>query len=131
MPIRMRTSFTITILALTACAFLAREAIATGATETHRHVVVVVWDGMRPDFVTRENTPTLWKLARGGVVFRNHHSTFLSATNVNGTAIATGLYPNHNGIFANFTYQPQIDATKCIDMATLPAVRKGDEISGG
>src|SRR5947209_7700781 len=23
-----------------------------------RHVVVVVWDGMRPDFVTKENTPT-------------------------------------------------------------------------
>jgi hypothetical protein len=24
-----------------------------------RHVVIVVWDGMRPDFVSEESTPTL------------------------------------------------------------------------
>src|SRR4029077_11158357 len=33
------------------------------AKPEHR-IVVVVWDGMRPDFVTEQNTPTLWKLAR-------------------------------------------------------------------
>ncbi|HZR78259.1 MAG TPA: hypothetical protein VFA58_03580, partial [Chthoniobacterales bacterium] len=35
-----------------------------------RHVVVIVWDGMRPDFVTEQNTPALWRLARSGVIFR-------------------------------------------------------------
>jgi predicted AlkP superfamily pyrophosphatase or phosphodiesterase len=34
-----------------------------------RHVVVIVWDGMRPDFVSEENTPGLWKLAHEGVIF--------------------------------------------------------------
>ena len=33
-----------------------------------RHVVVIVWDGMRPDFVSEQNTPALWKLARSGVI---------------------------------------------------------------
>ncbi len=28
------------------------------------HVVVLVWDGLRPDFVTEEDAPTLFKLAR-------------------------------------------------------------------
>lgn len=55
-----------------------------------RHVVVVVWDGMRPDFINEQNTPTLWRLAKEGVVFRNHHAVYLSATNVNGVALATG-----------------------------------------
>jgi hypothetical protein len=41
-----------------------------------RHVVVIVWDGMRPDFVTKENTPALWKLSREGVTFRNHHAVY-------------------------------------------------------
>src|SRR3954467_3374402 len=41
------------------------SAIAFGETESRRddrHVVVVVWDGMRPDFISERNTPALWKL---------------------------------------------------------------------
>ena len=34
-----------------------------------RLVVVVVWDGLRPDFLTPEVTPTLLGLAGGGVWF--------------------------------------------------------------
>lgn len=63
------------------------------AAPSERHVVVVVWDGMRPDFVNERNTPTLWKLAQEGVTFQSHHSVYLTATNVNGAAIATGVYP--------------------------------------
>src|SRR5207302_10177535 len=59
---------------------------------TPRRVVVVVWDGMRRDMVSEKNTPTLWKLAQDGVTFRNHHSVYPSATNVNGTTMATGVY---------------------------------------
>ena len=41
----------------------------------------------------RKTRPTLWKLAHEGVVFRNHHAVYPSATNVNGTALVTGVYP--------------------------------------
>jgi arylsulfatase A-like enzyme len=102
----------------------------TGRTN-ERHVVIVVWDGMRPDFVSAETTPTLWKLAREGVLFRNHHSVYPSATNVNGTAIATGNYPGHSGILANHVYRPGIDPLKSIDVESAAVVQKGDEISGG
>ncbi|HEV3243059.1 MAG TPA: alkaline phosphatase family protein [Chthoniobacterales bacterium] len=96
-----------------------------------RHVVVVVWDGMRPDFVSEQNTPALWKLAQSGVTFRNHHSVFPSATIVNGTAINTGVYPNRSSIRVNHDYLPQIDARKSIDVESARVVRKGDELSGG
>jgi len=33
-------------------------------SETKHHVVVVVWDGMRPDFISEETTPALAKLAK-------------------------------------------------------------------
>ena len=95
------------------------------------HVVVVVWDGMRPDFVSENHTPTLWKLAREGVTFRNHHAAYLSATVVNGTAIATGCYPSHSGIFANYIFRPEIAPDKMIDAGLPEVVRKGDELSGG
>lgn len=96
-----------------------------------RHVVVVVWDGMRPDFVSEQNTPTLWKLAHEGVTFRNHHSVYPSATNVNGTALITGVYPGRNGIIANHVYRPDIDSRHAIDVENPSVVSKGDDLSGG
>src|SRR5438874_4442688 len=106
---------------------------APGAEEPHesRHVVIVVWDGMRPDFVSEQNTPSLWKLARDGVTFRNHHSVYPSATMVNGTALVTGVYPGKNGIIANHVYRPDIDPHHAIDVELPAVVKKGDELSGG
>jgi predicted AlkP superfamily pyrophosphatase or phosphodiesterase len=93
--------------------------------------VVVVWDGMRPDFVSEQNTPTLWKLAHEGVTFRNHHSVYPSATMVNGTALITGVYPGRNGIIANHVYRPDIDSRHAIDVENPAVVKRGDELSGG
>src|SRR5437764_982075 len=84
-------------LAIFSAAFFA----TTIAAAPEKHVVVVVWDGMRPDFVTEQNAPTLWKLAQSGVFFQNHHSVYPSATIVNGTAIVTGNSPSHDAILAN------------------------------
>ncbi|MGA8469994.1 MAG: alkaline phosphatase family protein [Pseudolabrys sp.] len=107
------------------------SAAAVVPAKPERHVVVVVWDGMRPDFVTEQNTPTLWKLAREGITFRNHHAVFPSATMVNGTAIVTGVYPGKNGIIANHVYRPDIDPHHSIDVELPAVVKKGDEVSGG
>ncbi|WP_160164700.1 alkaline phosphatase family protein [Pedosphaera parvula] len=96
-----------------------------------KHVVVVVWDGMRPDFVSPENTPNLWKLAADGVTFANHHPVYLSATEVNATAIATGGYPGNSGVIANKEYRPEIDVRKMIHMESVDSIRKGDEVTGG
>src|SRR5256885_14004120 len=104
---------------------------AADSVREGRYVVVVVWDGMRPDFVSEQNTPTLWKLAQAGVTFRNHHSVYPSATIVNGTAINTGVYPSRSGVLANHDYRPEISARKSIDVETVGVVRKGDELSGG
>jgi arylsulfatase A-like enzyme len=102
----------------------------TGVRGSHR-VVLVVWDGMRPDFVTSEDTPTLWKLAGDGVIFRNHHSAYFSATNVNGTVLATGMYPARTGLIANLEFRPSINSHKPIDVSLSKIVSKGDELSHG
>jgi arylsulfatase A-like enzyme len=99
--------------------------------KSERHVVIVVWDGMRPDFVSEQNTPALRELAREGVTFRNHHAVYPSATMVNGTALVTGVYPSKNGIIANHVYRPDIDLSRAIDVEIPAVVNKGDELSGG
>jgi arylsulfatase A-like enzyme len=101
------------------------------ATETSNHVVLVTWDGMRPDFVTEQIAPTLYSLVQRGVFFSHHHAVYLSATEVNGTAISTGAYPAHDGIIANSEFRPRIDPHKPIHTETFADVRKGDELTGG
>lgn len=123
----MRNGWTRFSLVILSAVFLT----ATAAAAPEKHVVVVVWDGMRPDFVTEQNTPTLWKLAQSGVFFRNNHSVYPSATIVNGTAIVTGNYPNHDGILANHVYRADLDARKSIDVENAQVVRKGDDVSAG
>jgi arylsulfatase A-like enzyme len=93
--------------------------------------ILVVWDGMRPDFVTPELTPTLWTLRQQGVWFAQHHPVYPSSTEVNGTALATGVFPAHSHIIANNEYRPEIDPLKPFPTQSLPAVRRGDEVSGG
>jgi predicted AlkP superfamily pyrophosphatase or phosphodiesterase len=105
--------------------------LAEDASKFDRHVVVVVWDGMRPDFVSEETTPTLWKLAREGVTFRNHHAVYPSATQVNGTALVTGVYPGRSSVIANYAYLPEIDRKRSISVENPTVVGKGDELSGG
>jgi arylsulfatase A-like enzyme len=104
---------------------------AADKPRSDRHIVVIVWDGMRPDFVTEKTTPTLWKLAREGVTFRNHHPVYPSATQVNGTALVTGVFPGRNGIIANYVYRPEIDPARSINVESPRAVSRGDELSGG
>ena len=104
------------------------SAFAAGKAE---HIVVIVWDGMRPDFISQEHTPTLYQLAHDGVRFEKHHAVYGSSTEVNGTALATGAYPQHSGIIANKEYRPDIDSQKAIDTQSAEAIRKGDQLSKG
>ena len=86
---------------------------------------------MRPDFATEKYAPTLDKLAHDGVRFRNHHAVYPTATDVNGVALATGCYPNRNGLAANLEFRPAINSRQPIDMGDPDSIRHGDEISGG
>lgn len=99
--------------------------------EKAEHVVVMVWDGMRPDFVTEQFTPNLYRLAHAGVTFAHHHPTYPSSTEVNGAALATGDYPSRSGLIANHEFRPAINPKKPISTEKLKAVRQGDEVSSG
>jgi arylsulfatase A-like enzyme len=118
-------------LALLACLLPAAILSETEPATSDRHVVVIVWDGMRPDFVTERYTPTLWKLAQEGVTFPQHHSVYPTATNVNGAAIATGVYPNRNSLLANSEFRPRIDPRNAFENGDAPIIEKGDQVTGG
>src|SRR5215469_8349941 len=108
--------------------FAGINAFAAGKAE---HVVVVVWDGMRPDFVSPQYTPTLYELARRGTFFMRNHAVYVSTTEVNGTALATGMFPEHSGIIANVEYRPDLNWLSSYATEALEIVRRGDAASQG
>ncbi len=69
-----------------------------------RIVILMVWDGLRPDSVTARDTPNLFAMGREGVRFDRHHSIYPTLTMVNAAALATGANPGENGILANQMY---------------------------
>ena len=120
------------VLALLSVLAVGIPAEAGAAAETAtRHVVMVVWDGLRPDFVSPQYTPTLHELARRGTFFRRHHCSYVSSTEVNGTALATGAHPAHSGILANSQYRPDLSWLGPFGTEQLDPVRRGDLLSGG
>ncbi len=116
----MRTYFATVLF----CLSVIRCVHAAPASE--RHVVLMVWDGMRPDFVNATNTPTLFALAKGGVFFTNNHPVYVSSTEVNGTGLATGVYPEHSGIIGNREFRPSLDPSAPIATESLDAMRQAD-----
>jgi len=90
--------------------FVAAPTRAQDSTAAHRGrgriVVLMVWDGLRPDFVTQRDTPNLFRMAREGVRFDRHHAIFPTLTMVNATALATGAPPGVNGLEGNVFYVP-------------------------
>lgn len=70
-------------------------------------VIIFVWDGLRPDSVTTQNTPNLANLRdQSGVNFTDNHAVFPTFTMMNGAAFATGAYPGTHGFYGNTEYQP-------------------------
>ncbi len=84
-----------------------------GAPRPARIFVLMVWDGLRPDFVTAARTPNLFAMEHAGVRFARHHAVYPTITMVNAATIATGAYPGGTAIFGDRMYlAPRLRAMK-------------------
>jgi predicted AlkP superfamily pyrophosphatase or phosphodiesterase len=86
-------------------------------------VILISIDGFRADYLTQYSHPTIDMLAREGVRARWMQPSYPSLTFPNHYAIATGLYPEHNGIVTNDMYDPVFDAR--FTMGKREEVRNG------
>ena len=106
---------------------LAQESVKPRA----EHVVLVIWDGMRPDFIREDLTPNAAALAKSGTFFAKNHSTYITSTEGNGSVLATGMLPRNNGIIANREYRPEVNLIKPVDTQYPWPVRVGDAVHSG
>ncbi|MEO8998309.1 MAG: alkaline phosphatase family protein [Rhodanobacter sp.] len=83
----------------------AQATSSTRGSKPHR-VILFVWDGMRPDAVSAEDTPNLLALAQRGSRFADNHSTYPTFTMSNASTFATGAFPGPLGFYGNRFWAP-------------------------
>jgi arylsulfatase A-like enzyme len=123
----IRALFALVLLVALVATMAAERAQAGRATLN----IVLVLDGLRPDAITPEETPTLWRLRREGVNFINSHSVFPTVTRVNATAIATGTHPGRNGIVGNTLYVRAVDPNHAFGNDDQANLMRLDRATGG
>lgn len=96
-----------------------------------RFVIVFVVDGLRPDAISAEDTPTLHRLRREGVDFANSHAVFPTVTRVNAATLATGAQPGTHGIIGNRIYVPAADPKHALDTGNYQHLLTVDAVTGG
>lgn len=104
-------------------------AITVRSNPAHKHLLLVL-DGLRPDYVTKDVMPNLHALGQRGVTFTHHHAVYPTVTRVNATSISTGAYPERHGILGNSVFFPRVDATRFLDTgerANLERIQHGED----
>lgn len=93
--------------------------------------LIVGLDGLRADMVTPELTPNLLRLARRGVLFRQHHAVFPTATRVNVASLVTGANSGTHGIVNNAMFEPSVAPHGPLDLGQYDQVEAANGYYGG
>ncbi len=93
--------------------------------------LLVGFDGLRPDMITQELMPRLYRHAAESVDFRNHRCTFPTETYVNLPSLVTGSTPSRHGMIANYYLDPTIDPRERFKGHSVQSIEKAQRAYGG
>lgn len=99
--------------------------------ETTPLTIVLVMDGLRPDAITKEHMPNLYKLQQDGVKYTNSHAAVPTVTRVNSPSLATGFYPETHGIMSNSIFIEDVNPNNSISTGNYKNLIKVDSVSNG
>ncbi|MGI6375863.1 MAG: alkaline phosphatase family protein [Anaerolineae bacterium] len=94
-------------------------------------ILLIVWDGLRPDLICDELTPYLARQSRAGVLCRQSHAAWPSATRINAATLSTGCQPGKHGLVDNELYVPAVDPAQPISCADWRALQAMADAEGG
>ena len=91
------------LLLLTACS---HDDVRARRAASYVPLILISFDGYRPDYIDRGLSPNLTALAADGVRAKAMRPAFPTLTFPNHYTIVTGLYPDHHGIVNNRMIDP-------------------------
>jgi len=112
--------------AFCAAALVLAGTLASGE-EPNRHLLIII-DGMRPDYVTQEHAPNLHALGERGVFGEAHTAVFPTYTRPNAASVGSGSYPQTHGLIQNTMHHPDLGE---FSAGTASNLRRFDEATGG
>jgi arylsulfatase A-like enzyme len=115
---------------LTAIVLAVTSASAQTASDSIR-TLIVIFDGLRPDYITPEAMPNVNAFRKRGSYGNRHHSVFPTVTRVNSSSFATGSYPATHGLMGNTVYFPQINKTKGLNTGNASELMKVSDVTNG
>ena len=90
-------------------------------------VLIIGFDGLRPDAVTPERMPNLSRFMSAWCVCQGHRAVFPTETYVNHPTIYSGAYPGRHGIIANMYYnRPGTVQTPFFDGSRVDSIEAND-----
>ncbi len=109
---------------------MAASAVNAPSQHSPQRVILLVWDGMRPDLISAELTPHLHAFMERGVVYRRAVGVFPSVTRPTTSSVSTGAYPAGHGVIANLFVGPPgdrapVDTGQRADLERLRAANDG------
>lgn len=113
-------------LALYACSPAPEEKLSgTGSIN-----LLIVIDGLRPDYITPELMPNLHALGGRGVIGERHTAAFPTVTRVNSASISTGSYPDRHGLVHNTMYIAELPG-EAFSTGSAAALDRMAQFEGG
>ncbi|MET4245207.1 alkaline phosphatase family protein [Bradyrhizobium sp. RT10b] len=94
-------------------------------------ILVVSFDGLRPDLISRELTPNLWRLKAAGLTLANHRTVYPSETRSAFPSFVTGATPDRHGMVGNKYVDRTTLPPRYIDTSDAVLLRELDVASGG
>lgn len=95
-----------------------------GQLKNDNRILIVFFDGLRPDYITAEAMPNLYAFKQKGGYGKQHHSVFPTVTRVNSSSYSTGSYPATHGLMGNSVYFPEVSKSTAINTGEAEELMK-------
>lgn len=105
--------------------------VCTGSDTTRLRTLLVMFDGLRTDYIRPEIMPRLYAAAQEASRGANHRSVYPTVTRVNAASYITGSYPAVHGLMENSLYLPDIDSLGAINTGNAANLIKVESLTGG
>lgn len=98
--------------------------ISAQQADSPMRTLIVMFDGLRPDYITADNMPNVHALKEAGAYGLNNHSVFPTVTRVNASSYITGSYPAKHGLMGNTVYFPEVDKAHGLNTGEVSDLRR-------
>lgn len=96
-----------------------------------KRALLVIFDGLRPDFISPHSTPRLARFFQRSARFSKSRSVFPSLTRVASSSLATGAPPAIHGMIANSFFCREALVSAPLELSTLSEMRLLERLAGG